>query len=73
MGAVIIGCWMGVPIASGAPSTAGATVVVPHGEPLWNKLRIRPHTQQPLVEAASDATAKRIVSFLMIGSPLQAH
>jgi hypothetical protein len=73
IGAAMIGCCSGVPIARGAPSTAGATVVVPHGEPLWNQLRTRPHTQHPLVEAASAATANRIVSFLMIGSPRQAH
>jgi hypothetical protein len=34
IGAPIIGCAIGVPMASGAPSTAGAAIAVPHGEPL---------------------------------------
>ena len=57
-------------MARGAPSTAGATVV-PQGEPLWNQLRSRPMQQQfeqPLLLIMA-ANAKRIVSFLMIGSP----
>jgi hypothetical protein len=69
----ITGWASGVPMASGAPSTAGATVVVPQGEPLWNLLRTRPQTQQPLLETAIAVSANTNVSFLMIGSPLQAH
>jgi hypothetical protein len=79
VGAAIMGCAYvgaatgvasGVPMARGAPSTAGA-MVVPQGEPLWNQLRSRPRQQQfeqPLLVMMA-ANAKRIVSFLMIGSP----
>lgn len=70
-GAVIIGagCEIGVPMAKGAPSTAGATLV-PQGEPLWKKFRQRPkHPAQPLLVAVRPANANRIANFLMIGSP----
>jgi hypothetical protein len=77
IGWAIIGCIIGaatgvaigVPIASGAPSTAGA-IVVPHGEPLWNQFRQRPmqHRVQPLLAVTANS-ANRIVNFLMIGSP----
>jgi hypothetical protein len=65
-GAETTGVARGVPMARGAPSTAGA-IAVPHGEPLWNQLRHRPRQQQfeqPLL-AVKAASANRIVNFLM--------
>ena len=51
-------------MAIGVAYTGGATMVVPHGEPLWNQFRQRP--QHPVLEAARAATASSIVNFLMI-------
>jgi hypothetical protein len=63
-GAATIGAATGAVMATGVAHT-GAAIAVPHGEPLWNQFRQRPQ-QQPEVEAASAATASRIVNFLMI-------
>jgi hypothetical protein len=57
-----------VPMARGAPSTAGATVV-PQGEPLWNQFRARPQQRVHPLLSVTAASASKIVSFLMIGSP----
>lgn len=60
------GIVMGVPMASGAPITAGAVIAVPHGEPLWNKFLQRPmQLEHPLLAATVVASAIRIVNFLM--------
>ena len=66
IGAPIMGCAIGVPIARGAPSTAGAAIAVPQGEPLWNKFLQRPmQLEHPLLAASVLASAIRIVNFLM--------
>ena len=66
IGAPIIGCAIGVPMARGAPSTAGAAIAVPHGEPLWNRFLQRPmQLEHPLLAASVVASAIRIVNFLM--------
>ena len=70
IGAVAIGIdtgdVIGVPIASGAPITAGAAIAVPHGDPLWNRFLQRPmQLEHPLLAASVVASAIRIVNFLM--------
>ncbi len=58
------GAIRGVPRATGAPITAGAAMVVPHGEPRWSQFRKLP-LRQPAIAAVRTAKANRIGIFLI--------
>jgi len=66
-GAMVGAAWgacTGVPTATGAAVTAGATMVVPHGEPRWSQFRKLPEKQPPLA-VVKTAKANRIAIFLV--------
>lgn len=64
------GAATGVPTATGAPITAGAAMVVPHGEPRWSQLRKR--AEQPVLTVVKTAKANKANNFLILKSPRQA-
>lgn len=67
-GAMVGAAWgacAGAPAATGAPITAGAAMVVPHGEPRWSQFRNLPQWQ-PAVAVVKTAKANRIANFLVI-------
>jgi hypothetical protein len=66
-GAMVGAAWgarTGFPNATGAPITAGAAMVVPHGEPRWSQFR-KPPEWQPALAAVRTAKANRIGIFLI--------